>query len=391
MTKISKRPDGRWWTRVSVGKDPATGNLKRLCVYGDTKKEVQKKVNEILGKIQNGTYVEPTNITLETWLYDWLNGRKSHVEESTWNLYELMIRQHINPILGDYKLSNLTTRDIQYLLNEKYENGRIDGKGGLSPRTVKYIYQTLNTALRQAVKERIIAFNVAEAVELPKQSKKEMKVLSIEELEQFFVAAKDSPYIVAFWLILSTGLRKGELLGLCWQDINFDEKKLNVRRQLVRSKKSGLVLKDTKTEKSKRMIVLNQEAITMLKSHKKQQNEIKLRLGCYDEKENKYGYHDINLVFCSQNGKPLDPKNFIRHFKNLLKKAGLPKDIRVHDCRHTYATLSLEAGIPLKTVSEVLGHSTITITADVYSHVTDKMKIDAAEKMGNLLAPIIKK
>lgn len=388
MPKISKRNDGRWWTRIPNPTDKA----KRMYVYGKTKKEVQNKANKILGKIENGTYIEPTSITLKQWLCDWLEGRKPHLEESSWNLYELMIRQHINPDLGEVKVCNLTTRDIQKLLNQKFNNGRVDGEGGLSSRTVKYIYQTLNSALSQAVRERLITFNAAEAIELPKQSKKEINPFSTEELKLFFKTAERSPYYVAFWLLVSTGLRKGELLGLHWNDIDFDKQQLIIRQQLVRTKENGLLLKNnTKTEKSKRIIKLNKVTINLLKSHLRKQNTLKLMIGPYDEEENMFGYHDVNLVFSTKNGKPLDPKNFSRSFKSLLTKAGLSEELRVHDLRHTYATLSLENGVQLKTISENLGHSSITITADTYSHVTDNMKTDAAERIGYVLAPLTKK
>lgn len=374
---IYKRKDGSWMASISAGIDPATGKTKRKTFYGKTRKEAAEKMNKTLHEIKTGSYIELATVTLEQWLTDWLNGRKPHIAESSWNAYDTMIRVHIIPALGKVKLKDLKTRDIQNLLNDKFENGRSDGKGGLSPRSVKYIYQTLNSALRQAVRERLLSYNVTEAAELPKQEAKEMTTLSTEDLTKFLEAAKESPQYTAFLLEFYTGLRRGELLGLRWKDIDFKKGTLTVRQQLVKGKK----IKDTKTSKSKRTITLYKDALEALKTHKKKQNEIKLMLGP--------NYQDNDLVFCTQEGKPLDPDNFTKQFQRLLKKAGIPKT-RFHDTRHTFATLSLEAGVPLKTVQEILGHSTISITGDIYSHVTPKMHEEAANKMGGVLAGCMK-
>lgn len=369
--------EGIWMTQTTIGVNPSNGKPIRKSFYGKTRKEAVDKMNKVLNDLSEGSYSEPTIITLEKWLKDWLSGRKPHISESTWITYETKIRVHIIPELGSLKLKDLKTRDIQKLLNDKFENGRTDGKGGLSPRSVKYIYQTLNTALQQAKKERIINYNPAEAVELPKGENKEMKTLSVDELKIFLETAKSSPLYPAFILVFYTGLRRGELLGLSWSDINFNNGTLTVRKQLVKGKK----YKDTKTPKSRRTITLHKDAIEVLKNHKKKQNEIKLILG--------QTYQDNGFVFCTDDGKPLDPDNFSKHFQRILKRAGIPKS-RFHNTRHTFATLALEAGVELKTVQEILGHSSISITGDIYSHVTAKMQEEAANKVGGVMADCIK-
>ena len=212
---VYQRPDGRWVAMITTGINPATGKPKRKAFYGKTRPEVVKKMNEALVDLEKGTYIEPATITLEKWLNDWLEGRKPHLAENTFNDYEKFIRVHINPTLGKVKLKNLKTREIQKLLNDKFQNGRADGKGGLSPRSVKYIYQTLNASLRQAVKERVIPFNPAEHCELPRQQKKEMRVFTMDELARFLKTAQEiSPHFTAFYLDIGSGLRRGELLGL---------------------------------------------------------------------------------------------------------------------------------------------------------------------------------
>ncbi len=375
---IYKRKDGRWCGQVTVGQDPKTGKLKRKYIYGDTRKEVARKMTELLHKVNRGTYIKPSNMTVKEWLDKWLKGRKPHLAENSWRTYEMMKRCHIVPILGNVKLKDLTTRQIQDLINEKMVNGRIKGEGGLSPRTVIYIYTTLHAALNQAVKEKILPYNVAEPVEVPKQKKKEIKPYDKDQVNKLLNTAKNTFYYTPLFLELSTGLRRGELIGLKWRDLNFENQILFIKRQLIRTQEDGLIFKDPKTEDSVREIKLNDKVIAELKSHKIKQNENKLYMG---EK-----YQDHNLLFCQENGKPLNPRNFMKGFKDIIKKAGLP-DIRFHDLRHGFATLSLENGVPAKTIQDILGHSTISTTLDTYSHVTEEMQEDAANIIGQILLP----
>lgn len=370
---ICRRKDGLWMAQATVGINPQTGKPRRKTFYGKTRREVAEKLNAVLHEIQQGSYIEPSQVTVEQWLTDWLEGRKPHIEESTWSSYEVMTRCHITPTLGKVKLKDLRTRDIQALLNDKLTED-------LSPRTVKYIYTTLNMALKQAAKERLIAYNPAEGTELPKQTKKEMKTLTRQEVAQFLQVAKESRHYPAFLLELAAGLRRGELLAVKWETIDFSKRTLSIKEQLVRAKE-GLKFKGLKTVKSRRTLTLPSDIIEMLRIHKKRQAELKLMLGP--------AYEDNDLLFCTEDGKPLDPKNFVRHFKGLLKKAGL--DVRFHDLRHTFATLSLEAGIPVKTVQDMLGHTTSAMVMDVYGHVTQDMHEAAAATIGEVLAECIKK
>lgn len=393
---VYQRKDGKWVAQVSLGNDPTTVKLKRRTFYGDSRPEVVKKMNEVLVELEKGIYIEPATITLEKWLTDWLESRKPLIAENTWNAYESMIRIHIAPALGKVKLKDLKTRDIQKLLNEKLTKGRITLKGskrnapkkysdnkGLSARSVKYIYQTLNAALRQAVRERVIPFNPAEHCELLRQQKKEMRVFTLEELAIFFKTAQEiSPHFTAFYLNVTTGLRRGELLGITWDCVDFKEGIIDVKQQVTVSKENGPVLTGLKTEKSRRKIKLDTDTLGLLKFHKRRQENIKKMLGP--------DYQDNNLVFATDDGRPINPRTFTKHFSWVLGKSGL-SGIRLHDLRHLYATLALEAGVDLKTVSSNLGHTSINITADVYGHVTEKMRDSAAEKVGAAVASCIKK
>ncbi len=367
---IRQRKDGTWEARLTIGYNDE-GKAIRKSFYGKEREDVARQLTKELNNLNMGTYFEPSKVTLEEWLEAWLEGRRAHIAENTWSAYETMIRVHIAPNMGTVKLKGLKTRPIQNLLNKKYE-------GGLSARTVKYLYQTINAALRQAVKEQMIPFNPAEFCELPKAEQKEMRVLSVEEIGKFFEVAKESPHYTAFYLDLASGLRRGELLGLRWQDIDFNKGTISVWQQLVKSKtKPRLVFKETKTPKSKRTIKLDPGTMGLLKFHQKRQEHMKDFLGP--------DYQDGSLVFCTEDGRPLDPDNFRRHLNVLLERAGVPK-AGIHTLRHSYATLALEAGVSIKTVQENLGHASIAMTGDIYSHVTARMKEESASKVGSVLA-----
>jgi integrase len=384
---ITRLPSGKWRGRVTIGRD-REGRAIRKSITRKTRQEVAQELTKLLNQVQAGSYIEPSLVTVKQWFGDWLAGRKPHIEEKTYIGHELMIRRHILPEFGDMKLGDVRTRDVQKLLNEKLE-------AGLSVRTVKYIYTTLNMGFKQAIRERLITFNPADsdAVELPKQRKKEIQVLDREEMARFLEAAKKySPHYTAFVLEMATGLRRGELLALRWTDVDLKQGTLAVNQQLVRSSK-GLEFKGyLKTEKSRRTISLDEDITKALKAHRRKQEkwktELTLKVG--GEKAFKEIYRENNLLFCTDTGRPLDPDNFTRHFKFLLRKAEL-KDIPFHRLRHTFATMALEAGIPVKTVQEILGHSTSRMLMDIYAHVTPAMHREAARRIGGVVAGMIKK
>ncbi|MFW6015120.1 MAG: tyrosine-type recombinase/integrase [bacterium] len=373
---IYKRKDGRCCGAVTIGTDPVTGKQKRKYVYGDTKNETVKKLTELKHKLFTGTYIEPSNMKLSEWLNRWIEGRKSSITYSTYINYKGKIDNHINPEIGNIKLKDLQARQVQDLLNNKFEYGRLDNNGGLSARTVKYIYQTLHAALEQAIKERLMLTNVCKAVELPKKQKeKELNTWTKEQVNIFLDTAKNYCYYSIFYLALNTGMRRGELIGLKWKDISFDKKRIDVKRQIIRTSE-GLVSKTVKTSAGNRVIPLLDEVIKFLNSHKIKQSEYKLALG------EEYNKKD-DLVSCNEDGTPITPRSLLRVYKQIIKEAELP-DIRFHDLRHTFATLFIEAGGAIKTLQQILGHSSITITIDTYVSLTDEMLNGAANIMENM-------
>jgi len=354
---------GKWCGQITVGTAAQTGEVKRKSVYGDTKKEAQEKLNKLKNKLIEGTYSEESQMKLSNWMNRWIEGRRYSLAHSTYRNYDVMIRNHINPEIGDKKLNNLKVREVQELLNYKFNNGRINGEGGLSHRTVKYICQTLSTALNQAIKEGIINKNVCEAVELPKkQEEKELQTWNKNQVNKFLQAAEDSRYYSIFNLALNTGMRRGELIGLKWKDVFLDKNRIRVNRQVVRTDE-GLIFKKVKTESGNRTIPITKSLVDYLKSHRIKQKEKKLAMG--------EAFKDNDLVTCNKSGAPVGPRSLVRKFKKLLKDVGLP-EIRFHDLRHTFSVNYLENG-DINELQKILGHSSIDVTIDTYSHVTEEM------------------
>jgi integrase len=281
------------------------------------------------------------------------------------------VRRYIRPALGNKKLVKLDARHVQALLRSKLDEG-------LSPTTVRYTYAVLRRALKQAKRWRLVEHNVAEDVDPPRQIKQETKVLSSEQVRALLVAARGDRLESLYVLGVTVGLRQGELLGLRWDDVDLKTGKLKIDRQLQRRRDgSGLALVPTKTGRG-RTVRLGSAATKALKAHRQRQAEEKLKAGSL--------YPDHHLIFVTTIGTPLDAQNVVnRSFKPLLERAGLPP-IRFHDLRHTCASLLLSKGINPKIVQECLGHSSITVTMDVYSHLMPDIQAGAADAMDDLLA-----
>ncbi|MBT9156282.1 MAG: Transposase [Firmicutes bacterium] len=375
---ICKRPDGIWMAQVSVGYDLVTGAPKRKSFYGKTRKEVADKLAKALAEVKNGGFVEPARTTLGEWLDRWLTGYKAGtLKQGTYEGYELLIRVHIKPALGNIPMAKLQANMLQAFYNEKLANGRADGKGGLSTRLVRYLHAVIRQALQQAVKEGLLQRNVADATSPPTIKNKQMRPLTEAELLTFFEAARDDRLFAAFLLAATTGLRRGELLGLCWDCVDLEHGAITVQRQLL-SLKAGQVLEETtKSKAGKRSVTLTDDAVRELKLYRKRQLQERLLMG--------EAFQDNGLVFCKEDGTFLNIQEFTKRFQRWLEKAGLPK-VRLHDLRHTHATLLLKRGVPAKLVQERLGHSSITMTLDLYSHVTPEMAKLAAESLNGLLS-----
>lgn len=368
---IYQRKDGRWVAEITLE------GRKRKFVYGKTRKEVQEKLKVALHEQQQGTLVEHTSRqTLEQFLNDWLeNSQKQSVRPRTFERYEEVARLHIIPMLGRHQLQKLSAQHLQAFYAQKL-------KEGLSTTTVGIFHNVLHKALDTAMKWGLVARNVCDLVSPPRTKGFEIKPLSVDEIHRLLTATRGHYLEALFTLALASGMRRGELMGLKWQDINFATSTLQVRRILTRVPtmlKAGesYVESEPKTQKSRRNIIIASFALDVLKQHRIRQLEAKLKAG------STWKEHDY--VFCTSVGTHLNPtRDILDQLKSLLKKAGLP-NIRFHDLRHSSATLLLSMGIHPKVVQELLGHSNISMTMDVYSHVLPSMQQDAISKLNDAL------
>lgn len=379
---IYQRPDGRWTAQVTFGHD-AEGKPKRVTFYGKTRKEVQEKLDKTRAELQAGTFAEPSKITLGEWLIKWLTVYvRPKVKPGSYANYDHIARTHIIPALGNIPLQYLRTNVIQEFYNQKIKNGRLNGKGGLSPRIIHLMHQVINGALKQAVRERLINTNPAEHTTRPGLKYKEMSPLTADEVNKYLEAARGERLYPAFLLELTSGLRRGELLAASWDCVDLVNGTLTVKRTLARvrlvdSGTSELQFSEPKTESGKRVIPLLPEVVQELKSHKARQAQEKLIVG--------QAYRDNGLVFATPTGGPIEPRNFHRKHTQILKKAGL-RHVRLHDLRHTFATILLQAGENPENLRDLLGHSKTSTTLDLYCHST----MDGKKKAISRLAGIIK-
>ena len=363
---ITKRKDGlymaRYWVETPMGK-------KRKTVYAKTRREIDEKLTKAKADRSRGLIFEGDRETLSAYLERWLSDVvRDTVKENMLENYTYLVRRHIIPELGHLRLKDLKTDQVRHLYRKKLDSG-------LSNRTVQLIHTTLRKALQQAVSDGILPRNVCEAVKAPRRVKKEMQILTPEQARKFLKAAKGDRLEALYVLAITTGLREGELLGLRWSDVDLEGGKLQVLRQLTRTK-NGLSFTPPKRGRS-RVVRLTDTAVAALKAHKAVQNGERLKAGSL--------WKDNGLVFTSNVGTPVDVGNLTyRSFRPLLKRAGLPQ-IRIHDLRHTAATLMLGRDVHPKIVQEMLGHSTITQTMDTYSHVLPDMQDQAVSAIESAL------
>ncbi|MZP28650.1 tyrosine-type recombinase/integrase [Heliobacterium undosum] len=379
------RKDGRWEARF-FHTDPTTGHKKRYNYLGKTHEEAYNKMITAKAAILTGNFVEPNKMAVKDWLSYWLaECIQPNVKPTTYAQYETMARVHIVPTLGSLALQKVQTSDIQRMYNVKQQCGGADG-GGLAPKTIRHIHNVIHCAFRQAVEEGKLLKNPSDAVKLPKKEKPDIRVMKLEEIRQFLNLIETHRFYPAFLLEIRLGLRRGELLGLRWQDIDFEKRILYVRQTLIRvsipdgngGRINRLIFQSPKSERSKRPLPIPMDIMIDLHNHK-------LRI----EEERAYAgksYKSYDLVFCQKDGAPLDPRGFSRLFEKLLKDAGLPKTT-FHSLRHTAGMLLLASSKSLKVVQEMLGHTTIQTTADIYlDHVSvDDMDKALAQMNGILL------
>jgi integrase len=377
---ITQRKDGRWEARIDVSDG---GRRRRKSIYGATRREVQERLTQVLRDQDQGLPVRTderrkVGAFLEAWLQDTI---RPSVRMSTYVSYEGHVRLHLVPAVGSIPLMKLTPQHIRALHAKALE-------AGLTPKTVQHIHATLRTALNQALRDGLVARNVATLVKVPRADRHEMQVLNPDQARTLLTVAQKDRLGALYVVATTLGLRQGEALGLQWSDVDFEAGTIRVSRTLQRVPKAlrgpddggqgtHYRLDEPKTDRSRRTVNMPKVVMASLREHRARQSRERLAAGA--------AWHDWDLVFTTTIGTPLDSRNVTKAFQALLVKAGLPF-MRFHDLRHSAATLMGAMGVPMRVIMEILGHSQIGITMNLYSHVIPAMQRDAADRMDSLFA-----
>ena len=374
---IYKRAPGSWTIVYDLLTDPTTGRRKQKSqTVKGTKRDAQRVLREVLISLEQGSYVKPNKITLGEWLKQWLRDYVSiNTTDRTQESYNSIVERHLIPSLGKVILTDLQPQHIQSYYAEKLNKGRVDGRGGLSARSVVYHHRILSKALDYAVKMGLVVRNVSKVVEPPRVARVTMSTLSLEEAIRFLDVARETDYYVYFATLLYTGLRRGELLALRWRNLDLENSKLTVVETAYKLGDGRYIIKEPKTPHSRRSVTLTPSLVELFKVYRADQELLRIQLGI--------SLYADDFVFIRPDGSPVNPSAVTLAFRRIIKRAGL-KDIRIHDLRHTHATLMLMAGVHPKVVSERLGHANIGITLDIYSHVLPGMQEAAAEKFDGI-------
>jgi integrase len=374
---ITRRKDGRWFARLHLGYAPG-GRRIRKNYYASTREAVAEMLAAAKAQHDRGTPVPHGRETVGAYLTSWLESVRPSVKPRTWESYELYVRRHAIPIMGSVKLAALRPEHVRALLARKT-------KEGMAPRSAAHLRTILRTALQQAVYDRILSWNPISAVKPPAVPRYEYRHFEPEEALAFLKAAEDSPAEAPLVFCVALGPRLGEMMGLRWIDCDLENRTIRLQQtiQQLRAKVapdgvSGYRVAEPKTDKSRRVLEIPEILLPILRRHRARQAEARLAAGT--------AWQNTGLVFTNQSGVPIDAAALRREFSAVLTRAGLAR-MRLHDLRHSASTLLLAAGLPLHTVSRLLGHSTIALTSNTYGHFSREMIADAAATMNRVLQP----
>jgi integrase len=374
---ITRRGKSSWRIKYDIGRDPVTGERQtRYITVRGTKKDAQRELTRVLHEIDLGAHVDATKESVGEYLERWLRDyAKGEVAPKTFERYSEIVTKHLKPALGAIVLKDLKPLQIQGYYSAALESGRLNGKGGLSPRTVHHFHRILSEALKKAVQWRMLAINPAEAVTPPKPEQTEIEILNNDELARLLQEARPTRSFPAILLAATTGMRRGEVLAVRWRDIDLDAAVLTVN-QAVEETRAGLRLKSPKTKRSRRNITLPALTVDALRRHRLLQLEERMKLGLGRD-------HD-GLVFTDLEGGLVRPRNLTKEFGRIVKRTGL-RPVTFHGLRHTHITTLLGDGVNAKVVSERAGHASVAITLDIYGHVIPNMQADAAARVDTAL------
>lgn len=317
--------------------------------------------------------------TVAEYFEDWMeNYVRRQLGDTTYKGYKTIVERHIKPDLGHIKLNELNAVQIQDYEYRKLDSGRINGEGGLSPTTVLQHHHVLSKGLNSALKKRIIGKNPCKGVEAPRAERPEILYMTKDQVKRFLALSKEKGiwHYTYMYLAIDTGMRRGAMMGLKWRDVNFREGIITARRSYIRDKDNNRKFIDSLKRQRSRRITIDEKAQIILKNLKEYQEELK--------RSKEIDYEDNDLIFAKENGKPFSPDTATKRCKRLVRELGMG-ELKLHDLRHTYATLALEAGVPIKVVSERLGHASVSTTLDKYSHLTVNFQREAQKSFSDYL------
>lgn len=366
---LAKRAKGSWTIVLDLDRDAAGKRRQKWIAVKGTRKDAERELARLLNQRNTGVCVEPAKLNFGEYGERWLAFVQTRVAPKTFERYGEIIRLHLTAALGHLPLSRLQPLEIQAYYARALETGRRDGRGGLNPRTVLHHHRILREALNQAVRWRLVSINPADAVQPPRPPAREIAVPSDEQVAALLHRAAGTRLYVPLLTAAATGLRRGELLALRWRDLNLDTGELSICQSLDEAK-AGLAFKVPKTAKGRRTVAIPAHLAAALRRHRAEQAAERLALGA--------AYQDNDLIFCSPDGRPMRPSTFTLRFVELTKRAKVKTHL--HALRHYHATALLKAGIHPKIVSERLGHATVGITLDTYSHVIPGLQEQCATK-----------
>jgi integrase len=366
--------------KVELPRDPVTGKRRQKWVSGfRTKAEAERARIDLLSRVQSGTYVEPSRETLGGYLDEWL-GTIRDVRPTTLDSYRRWVDGHVVPRIGHVPLQQVDGGVLNGLYGELLAEGRKNGKGGLSPRTVNYVHTVLHRAFKDAVRWKRLQFNPADAADPPKATRREdshVQVWDAATTARFLAKARETEerWYTAWVVLATTGARRGEALGLRWTDVDLDSAKLSIQQSLTVVGHEP-VFAPTKTARGRRLVSLDDGTVAAMRSWKAQQAAERLLMGG--------GWTETGLVFTNADGTLVHPESFSKVFDRRVAAWGFPH-LTVHGLRHTWATVALTNGVHPRVVQERLGHSTIAVTLQTYSHVTPALHDEAARAVGEQL------
>ena len=379
---IRRRGKRSWAVVIDVGRDATGKRRQRWHTVKGTRRDAERELARLVHSRNTGSYVAPNRLTVAAYLQRWLaDYAKTNTSTRTYERYAEIVRANITPVLGQHKLTARQPLHIQGFYSHLLKSGRRRGPGGLSPQTVLHVHRVLHGALRQAVRWQLLVRNPCEAVEPPRAKRPEIRVLTEAETAQFLKAADGARVYMPVLLGVTTGMRRGEIVALTWANTDLKAGALIVRRSIEQTK-TGIAVKTTKTAKGRRTIPLPSMAVVALRKHKAEQGREKLRLGP--------AYQDEGLVCASPDGTVWKPDSLSADVQRFVRNHKLPR-VRFHDLRHTHATQLLQQGVHPKVVAERLGHSTIVVTLDTYSHVVPGLQEQAARQLDVALRAALKR